>query len=214
MRILVAFALILATSPVASAANGKSHGHGAAAARAAPVSHSTFRMPVQPAYRPPVQHQVGHIIPQITATHGTPPSPAFHQRIGMTQPAARVNRPVARHVRLHGGVLAVPAVVAFGAPVLLQVPGIGPVSVPEDRYRALYDLLASENAGDWERAYTDLQRIQRETPSMSVADNGAARNSGPINMLPPVGSRSATSDSQPDLTERWNDLPRRERGLW
>ncbi len=120
----------------------------------------------------------------------------------MTQPAARVNRPVARHVRLHGGVLAVPAVVAFGVPVLLQVPGIGPVSVPEDRYRALYDLLASENPDDWERAYTDLQRIRRET------------NSGPINMLPPVGSRSATSDSQPDLTERWNDLPRRERGLW
>jgi hypothetical protein len=143
----------------------------------------------------------------------------------MTPPAARVNRPVARHVRLHGGVLAVPAVVAFGVPVILQVPGIGPVSVPEDRYRTLYDLLASDNPDDWERAYTDLERIQRETPAASIVMNNAPQNFGPTNMLPP-GFRAAPSAAAPDdnalaepptvnVAERLFDKPqKRAEPLW
>jgi hypothetical protein len=146
----------------------------------------------------------------------------------MTPPQARVNRPVARHVRLHGGVLAVPAVIAFGVPVILQVPAIGPVAVAEDKYPALYDLLASENPDDWERAYTDLERIQREAPGASIVVNNAPQNSGSTNMLPPgfgivhpplTTSSAAPDDNVRDLAEPLSfDGPPpkrdRERGLW
>jgi hypothetical protein len=81
------------------------------------------------------------------------------------------------------------------------VPGIGPVSVPEDRYSALYDLLASENPDDWERAYTALERIQRETPAASIVVHNAPQNSGPTNMLP-AGFRATPSAAIPDDNAR------------
>jgi hypothetical protein len=34
-------------------------------------------------------------------------------------------------------------------------------------------LLASENPDDWERAYTDLEGIQREAPGASIVVNNA-----------------------------------------
>jgi hypothetical protein len=46
-------------------------------------------------------------------------------------------------------------------------------------------LLASENPDDWERAYTDLEGIQREAPGASIVVNNAPQNSDPTNMLPP-----------------------------
>jgi hypothetical protein len=68
-----------------------------------------------------------------------------------------VRREVTRHVRFHGGVLALPALVTLGVPVLLDVPSLGEVSVSEETYRALYPLLASDDEADRERAYVRLQ---------------------------------------------------------
>jgi hypothetical protein len=94
----------------------------------------------------------------------------------------------------------------------------------------MYDLLASDNPDDWERAYTDLQRIQRETPDASIVVNNAPQNFGPTNMLPPgfrgvVHPPETTSIAAPpddnirDLAEPLSfDGPPpkrdRERGLW
>src|SRR5260370_7824997 len=49
-----------------------------------------------------------------------------------------VRREVTRSVRFHGGVLALPAIVTLGAPVLLHIPSIADVTLPHDTYTTLH----------------------------------------------------------------------------
>ena len=53
-----------------------------------------------------------------------------------------VYREPARRINIAGGVLVLPAVVYYGVPVILNVPELGYVDVPEDEYARLYDKLS------------------------------------------------------------------------
>jgi len=74
------------------------------------------------------------------------------------QPA--VYREVARRITIVGGVLVLPEVVYYGAPVILNVPGVGYVDVPEDEYARLYEKLSSSNSEQVQEAMSALQRIK------------------------------------------------------
>jgi hypothetical protein len=84
------------------------------------------------------------------------PSGAEGQR---TRPRA-VIREVARRVPMVEGELALPAVTYHGVPVILNVPGVGYVDVPEDEYARLYDKLSSQNSEQIEAAMTSLRQIK------------------------------------------------------
>jgi len=75
------------------------------------------------------------------------------------QPRA-VLREVARRVSVPGGVIVLPKVAFFGAPVILDVPGIGYVDVPEDDYARLYDKLSSPDPDQIEAALATLRKIK------------------------------------------------------
>jgi hypothetical protein len=121
-------------------------------------------------------------------------------------------------VRFHGRLLAVPIVVAIGVPVLLDVPELGEVSIPEGEYQEIYDLLISDDAADQEKAFALLQRIKKAAPTVSTEAESATGSSGIRIVHPPVTSSSAATDSGPDLAEplSFDDPPpkRRARGLW
>lgn len=176
------------------------------APRVAPTMHPTYRP--GPINRP-------RVIPDVVGR------PHFRTSMPTSQPASpppHAVRPIARHVRFHGRLLAVPVVVAIGIPVLLDVPGLGEVSIPEGEYQEIYDLLISDDAADQERAFALLQGIKKEAPTVSTDTENATRSSGIRIVHPPVTSSSAATDSGPDLAEplSFDDSPpkRRARGLW
>jgi hypothetical protein len=67
---------------------------------------------------------------------------------------------VARRVSIPGGMIVLPRVAFFGAPVILDVPGIGYVDVPEDDYAKLYDKLSSPDPDQIEAALATLRKIK------------------------------------------------------
>jgi hypothetical protein len=115
-----------------------------------------------------------------------------------------------------------------GRSVLLDVPGLGEVSVSEEGYRKISDLLTSDDAADQEEAFALLQRIQDEESTGSADAESAPQSAGPINMAPPglfrivhppiTTSSVAPDDNVRDLAEPLSfDHPlskRRARGLW
>ena len=57
-----------------------------------------------------------------------------------------VYREPARRINIAGGVLVLPVVVYYGVPVILNVPELGYVDVPEDEYARPYDKLSSSDS--------------------------------------------------------------------
>src|SRR5262249_44148037 len=57
-----------------------------------------------------------------------------------------VYREPARRINIVGGVLVLPVVVYYGVPVILNVPELGYVDVPEEEYARLYDKLSSSDS--------------------------------------------------------------------
>jgi hypothetical protein len=172
---LVMAGLVLAVPSLAIAA-GTHAVHTSAPTHSAPVARSAPVMRSAP-ISPTMSHQ-GHparsFTPTLQRTHtpvGVRPSysgsrTVFHTG-GSRVFANPVRREITRHVRFHGGVLALPALVILGVPVLLDVPALGEVSVSEETYRELYPLLASDDEADRERAYVRLQQqIEREPESL------------------------------------------------
>jgi hypothetical protein len=92
-----------------------------------------------------------------------------------------VLREVARRVSIPGGMIVLPRVAFFGAPVILDVPGIGYVDVPEDDYARLYDKLSSPDPDQIEAALATLRKIK------AVEDEAveAAQRRPPDDLLPP-----------------------------
>src|SRR6266478_177006 len=97
----------------------------------------------------------------------------------LASPSPHAVRPIARNVRFHGRRLAVPAVVAIGIPVFLDVPDLGEVSIPEDDYPEIYGLLTSDDAADQEKAFALLQRMKGEGPTGSTAAENGLQSTGP-----------------------------------
>jgi hypothetical protein len=100
---------------------------------------------------------------------------------GQRVPPRAVLREVARRVSVAGGVIVLPVVAFFGAPVILDVPGIGYVDVPEDEYARLYDKLSSPDPDQIETALATLRKIK------AVEDEAveAAQRRPPDDLLPP-----------------------------
>jgi hypothetical protein len=93
------------------------------------------------------------------------------------QPRPRaVYRGIAQRINIAGGVLALPKVVFYGVPVILDVPGLGFVDVPEDEYARLYEKLSSSDSEQVEEAMSSLRRLKAlEEAEVEAHERGPER---------------------------------------
>ena len=94
------------------------------------------------------------------------------------QPVRRraVYREPARRINVAGGVLVLPVVVYYGVPVILNVPELGYVDVPEDEYARLYDKLSSSDAELVQEAMSSLRKLKElEEAEVEAAQRGPER---------------------------------------
>ena len=103
-----------------------------------------------------------------------PPSSAVQQR----RPRA-VYRGSAQHINIADGVLALPNVVYYGVPVILDVPGLGFVDVPEDEYARLYQKLSSSDSEQMEEAMSSLRRLKELEDAEVEAHERGPERAGP-----------------------------------
>jgi len=71
-----------------------------------------------------------------------------------------VERNVGQRITVTGGVLVLPEVAYYGVPVILDVPGVGFVDVPEEDYARLYERLAFSDPEQIEAAMVSLRAIK------------------------------------------------------
>src|SRR5262249_5576143 len=75
-----------------------------------------------------------------------------------------------------GGVLVLPVVVYYGVPVILNVPELGYVDVPEDEYARLYDKLSSSDSEQVQEAMSSLRKLKElEEAEVEAAQHGPER---------------------------------------
>ena len=85
-------------------------------------------------------------------------------------------REIIRRINIAGGVLALPKVVYYGVPVILNVPGLGFVDVPEDEYARLYETLSSSDSEQVEEAISSLGAIKAlEEAEVEAHERGPER---------------------------------------
>jgi hypothetical protein len=90
-----------------------------------------------------------------------------------------VYRGIARRINIADGVLALPKVVYYGVPVILDVPGLGFVDVAEDEYARLYEKLSSSDAEQVEEAMSSLRRIKALEDAEVEAHERGPERAGP-----------------------------------
>ena len=133
---------------------------------------------------PPAAGNVGAVqdAPQPPSRTDQPPLTGVEQqRSGAVQqlrPRA-VYRELARRINIAGGVLALPKVVYYGVPVILDVPGLGFVDVPEDEYARLYEKLSSSDSGQVEEAMSSLHKIKALEEAEVEAHERGPERAGP-----------------------------------
>ena len=133
---------------------------------AAPVMNPIQKNQIRPQIRPapaPGTMSAGQGAPQLQAPNDHPAlKRAKHPPTNAVQQIRRpaVDRGVARRIDIAGGVLVLPKVGYYGVPVILDVPQLGYVDVPEDEYARLYDKLSSSDAQQVEEAMASLQRLK------------------------------------------------------
>jgi hypothetical protein len=87
-----------------------------------------------------------------------------------------VYREPARRINVAGGVLVLPVVVYYGVPVILNVPELGYVDVPEDEYARLYDKLSSSDSELVQEAISSLRKLKElEEAEVEAAQRGPER---------------------------------------
>jgi hypothetical protein len=87
-----------------------------------------------------------------------------------------VYREPARRIHIAGGVLVLPVVVYYGVPVILNVPELGYVDVPEDEYARLYDKLSSSDSELVQEAMSWLRKLKElEDAEVEAAQRGPER---------------------------------------
>jgi hypothetical protein len=87
-----------------------------------------------------------------------------------------VYREPARRINIAGGVLVLPVVVYYGVPVILNVPELGYVDVPEDEYARLYDKLSSSDSEQVQEAMSSLRKLKElEEAEVEAAQRGSER---------------------------------------
>jgi hypothetical protein len=119
------------------------------------------------------QPQSGIDRPPLTGVK-QPPSSAVQQG----RPRA-VYRGIAQHINIADGVLALPKVVYYGVPVILDVPGLGFVGVPEDEYARLYQKLSSLDSEQVEEAMSSLRRLKELEDAEVEAHERGPERAGP-----------------------------------
>jgi len=90
-----------------------------------------------------------------------------------------VYREITRRINIVGGVLALPKVVYYGVPVILDVPWLGFVDVPEDEYARLYERLSSSDSGQVEVAVSSLRKIKALQEAEVEAHERGPERTGP-----------------------------------
>jgi hypothetical protein len=87
-----------------------------------------------------------------------------------------VYREVGRRINIAGGVLVLPVVVYYGIPVILDVPELGLVDVPENEYARLYDKLSSSDSEQVQEAMSSLRKLKElEEAEVEAAQRGPER---------------------------------------
>jgi hypothetical protein len=129
---------------------------------------------------------------QRSRTDGNAPSSVVQQ----VRPRA-VHREVARRITIAGGVLVLPEVAYYGAPVILNVPGVGYVDVPEDEYARLYEKLSSSVPEQVEEAMSSLRRIKALEEAEVEAHERGPERTGPSDVQDLSGRLSKEDLSEP-----------------
>ena len=133
---------------------------------------------------PPAAGNVGagQNAPQPQSRTDQPPLTGVEQQrsgaVQQVRPRA-LYRELARRINIAGGVLALPKVVYYGVPVILDVPGLGFVDVPEDEYARLYKKLLSSDSGQVEEAMSSLHRIKALEEAEVEAHERGPERTGP-----------------------------------
>jgi hypothetical protein len=117
-----------------------------------------------------------------------------------------VYREPARRINIAGGVLVLPVVVYYGVPVILNVPDLGYVDVPEDEYARLYDKLSSSDSELVQEAMSSLRKLKE----LEEAEVEAAQR-GPERMEPAAGREDL---SEPIFFDTPPRTKTRRRGLY
>ena len=87
-----------------------------------------------------------------------------------------VYREPARRINIAGGVLVLPVVAYYGVPVILNVPELGYVDVPEEEYARLYDKLSSSDSELVQEAMSSLRKLKElEEAEVEAAQRGPER---------------------------------------
>jgi hypothetical protein len=87
-----------------------------------------------------------------------------------------VYREPARRINVAGGVLVLPVVMYYGVPVILNVPELGYVDVPEDEYARLYNKLSSSDSEQVQEAMSSLRKLKDlEEAEVEAALRGSER---------------------------------------
>jgi hypothetical protein len=98
------------------------------------------------------------VLPQVDrSVSGVRNTPSMSVQAG--RPRA-VERNVGQRITIAGSVLVLPEVAYYGVPVILDVPGLGFVDVPEEEYARLYERLASSDPEQIEAAMVSLRAIK------------------------------------------------------
>jgi hypothetical protein len=119
------------------------------------------------------QPQSGMDRPPLTGVKQQP-SGAVQQR----HPRA-VYRGIAQRINIANRVLALPKVVYYGVPVILDVPGLGFVDVPEDEYARLYEKLSLSDSEQVEEAMSLLRRLKELEDAEVEAHERGLERAGP-----------------------------------
>jgi len=90
--------------------------------------------------------------------------------------AHALSREPARRINIAGGVLVLPVVGYYGVPVILNIPDLGYVDVPEDEYARLYDKLSSSDSALVQEAMSSLRKLKElEEAEVEAAQRGPER---------------------------------------
>ena len=112
----------------------------------------------------PAPRDVGQDAPQQQSRTTDRPPLVGLERVPSSgaQPVRRrtVYREPARRINIAGGELVLPVVVYYGVPVILNVPDLGYVDVPEDEYARLYDKLSSSDSELVQEAMSSLRKLK------------------------------------------------------
>lgn len=82
-------------------------------------------------------------------------------------------RGVGGRINVAGGVLVLPVVAYYGVPVILDVPELGLVDVPEEEYARLYEQLSSSDFEQVQEAMSSLRKLkEREEAEVEVWQRG------------------------------------------